>query len=130
MFSKTEFNIFIIADTFKQLILYECIMPKDSAVKRFEFVNKMYPNNRYICSTYGDMPIDIYIMEWFKLKSIFVGSSNLDLVFLYSPINILSLYESCIPKNASICTCSKVNDDTYDYRCGNLFSAIIKVFIV
>lgn len=62
IFSKTEFNIFIIADTFKQVILYECIMPKDSAVKGFEFANKMYPSNRYICSTYGDMPIDIYVM--------------------------------------------------------------------
>lgn len=63
MFSKTELNMFIIADTFKPLILYECIMPKDSAVKGFEFVNKTYPSNRYICSTYGDMPIDIYVME-------------------------------------------------------------------
>ena len=63
MFSKTGFNIFILTNTFKPFILYECIMPKDSAVKGVEFVSKMYPSNRYICSTYGDMPIDIHIME-------------------------------------------------------------------
>lgn len=63
MFSKTEFNMFIIADTIKPLILYECILPRDSAVKGVEFVSKMYLSNRYICSTtYGDMPIDIHIM--------------------------------------------------------------------
>lgn len=56
--------MFIIADTIKPLILYECILPRDSAVKGVEFVSKMYLSNRYICSTtYGDMPIDIYIME-------------------------------------------------------------------
>ena len=62
MFSNTEFNILIIADKFKQFVLYECIMPKDSAVKGFESVNKTYPSSRYICSTYGDIPIDIYVI--------------------------------------------------------------------
>ena len=62
MFSKTELNMFVIADSLKLLILYECILPRDSAVKGVEFVSKMYPSNRYICSTYGDMPIDIHIM--------------------------------------------------------------------
>ena len=63
IFSKTEFNRFILTNTFKPFILYECIMHKDSAVKGFEFVDKMYPSRRYICSTYGDVPIDICVME-------------------------------------------------------------------
>ena len=62
IFSKTEFNMFILTNTFKPFVLYKCIMPKDSAVKGFEFVDKMYPSRRYICSTYGDMLIYICVI--------------------------------------------------------------------
>lgn len=54
--------MFILTNTFKPFVLYKCIMPKDSAVKGFEFVDKMYPSRRYICSTYGDMLIYICVI--------------------------------------------------------------------
>ena len=64
------------------------------------------------------------------MKSIFEGSSDFELIFIYNRIMGWPSYESCIPKDTSEISSSKVNDDMYDYMCGNSFDAIIRVFIV